>query len=105
MLQYLLWTSLVVSIATSMARAANIGFQRETYALTALSLLPIIYDVSFTGSIQVVLFNVFHLGVALFGIYRWWPNTSKDQHPVDPIDVESGYGSDRRDAFSHAKND
>lgn len=103
MLQYLLWASLAVSIATSMARAANIGFQRETYALTALSLLPIIYDVSFTGSTQVILFNVFHFGVALFGTYRWWSNTSEDQHEL--IDAESAYGTYQRDAISHVKKD
>ena len=71
-LDYLLWGSLVISIITSLMRAANIGFQRETYAFAALSLLPIIYDAWFTGSIQLILYNIFHLLVAVFGAYRWW---------------------------------
>jgi uncharacterized membrane protein len=93
-LDYLLWGSLIISIITSLVRAANIGFQRETYALTVLSLLPIIYDVSFTGSIQVIMFNVFHLLVAIFGTYRWWKVDRKQKHGV--VDEESGY-HDKRD--------
>jgi hypothetical protein len=69
-IECLLWGSIVISITTSLVRATNIGFQRETYILSAISLIPIIYDIWFTGSNQVILYNILHILIALFGAYR-----------------------------------
>jgi hypothetical protein len=106
MLDNLLWASLVISVLTSLARAANIGFQRETYALTIVSLLPIIYDVAQTGSIQVILFNVFHLMVAIFGTYRWWSGgQAAKKHMREHMRDEEGGYNDHEDHEDHEKDD
>lgn len=71
MLDTLLWISVIISIITSIIRALNIGFQKETYILSSLAHVPILYDLWYTGSNQAIVLNLFYLLIGLMGVYRW----------------------------------
>ena len=71
MLEYILWVVVVASVVTSIIRACNIGFQKETYIISVLTHIPLIYKSYTLGSTQMMVLEMFYLLIAVFGIYRW----------------------------------
>ena len=68
----LLWLSSFFAIVASTFRSFNLGYQRESYLLTALTQIPIIYREVKLKSKEMILLNLFYLFGALIGVYRWW---------------------------------
>lgn len=65
------WIATIISISTSLVRAANIGYLWHTYIMSSLSSLLLVYHAYSLGSSQLIVLNSFHLLISLFGIYRW----------------------------------
>lgn len=68
------WLGILISISTSIVRAINIGYQKHTYVLSALSNIVLLYNAYNLGSSQLIILNIFHLTISVAGIYRWRKN-------------------------------
>lgn len=73
-LDNILWVAAIGAIFGSIFRALNLGFQKETYIITAFAQLPLIYREFNSGSYQMILLNIFYLIIAFIGIWRWTKN-------------------------------
>ena len=60
-----------ISIGSSVIRACNIGYQKETYLLSAIANFILIFYQYTLGSIPNILMNLFHMFISLWGFYRW----------------------------------
>ena len=67
----ILWICVAFSIFTTTIRALNIGFQKETYILSSLTYIPLIYDAWLSNSNQNFVLNGFYLLISLLAVYRW----------------------------------
>lgn len=65
------WIGIIISVSTSVVRAANIGYLYQTYILSSMSSILLGYHAYTLGSRQLVILNCFHLLIGLMGIYRW----------------------------------
>jgi len=67
----ILWLSVLISITTAVMRAANIGYQKESYYASTIAAIPMVYDAWMTGSTQAIVLNVFYLAIGVMGVVRW----------------------------------
>ncbi len=65
-----MWAVVFVSVVNSLVKALNIGYQQETYVLSSLIYLPLIYNGYIMGSNPSVVLNGVYFLTALLGIYR-----------------------------------
>lgn len=68
------WLGLILSVSTSILRALNIGYQKQSYIFSAISCILLAYNGYILGSTQMVLLYIFHFIINLTGIYRWQKN-------------------------------
>lgn len=76
-LEFVLWLSVVISITTSIMRAANIGYQKESYFFSVLASIPMVYDAIYSGSRQSQVLNIFYMIISVFGMIRWMKEGDK----------------------------
>lgn len=62
------WLASVISIACSLFRAFNLGYQGWVYLISIVTYLVFI---SYSTKRSQVFLNVFYIGTALIGAYRW----------------------------------
>ena len=67
----LLWTVSIFMMISSSFRSWNIGYQKETYILSTLCQLPILYNAWSKNDRRVMMTNCFYFANGLFAIYRW----------------------------------
>ena len=65
------WIGMILSVSTSITRAANIGYQAYSYIFSAISCVLLAYNGYVLGSTQMIILYIFHLLINLVGIYRW----------------------------------
>ena len=78
MLELILWLSVFVSVGTSIIRALNIGYQQQTYILSAIFQVPLIYHAYLNNSNQLIMLNVFYTLISSMGAYRWTFNEKQE---------------------------
>ncbi len=65
------WIGTFVSILASVIRALNVGYYMQTYIMSSISNVILIYNAYKLKSNQLMVLNSFHLLICLIGIYNW----------------------------------
>lgn len=71
LINILSWIGTVISILASIIRALNVGYYMQTYIMSGISNIILIYNAYKLKSNQFMILNVFHLLICLIGIYNW----------------------------------
>lgn len=68
----LVWIATVISIGASTWRSFALGYQSQSYVVTALCQTMLIWNAVETKESRLMLLNVFYLLSSAFAAYRWW---------------------------------
>ena len=67
------WLATVLAICTSTWRAFNLGYTTEVYLVSAVAYVPFAYRAFQREDFSQLILNLFYIGTALIGAYRWRP--------------------------------
>lgn len=65
------WCGFVIGVSASVWRSFNMGYVKETYILSSISHLPIIYNSYLNNNLNVVIRNMFYTLTSIVGYIRW----------------------------------
>ena len=70
-----LWVTTLAMMGGSMFRSWNLGYQYQSYAVTAVCQIPLTYDaVVVKKDRKMMMLNLFYLVNSFIAVYRWSKN-------------------------------
>lgn len=68
------WFGFAIGVSASVWRSFNMGYVKETYILSSISHLPIIYNSYISDNWNVAIRNIFYTITSVVGYVRWATN-------------------------------
>ena len=65
------WGGFVIGVSASVWRSFNMGYVKQTYILSSISHLPIIYNGYLNNNLNVMIRNMFYTLTSIIGYIRW----------------------------------
>ena len=71
------WGGFVIGVMASVWRSFNMGYVKETYVLSSVSHVPIIYNSYINNNSNVMIRNIFYTLTSIVGYIRWAKKTQQ----------------------------
>ena len=71
MFDYLCMLSALILAVMTVVRAANVGFQKESYAISAIAYVPICYKMFLLQSNDMFILHIFYFVISIWAYFRW----------------------------------